>query len=352
MIDYELCDINIDHDIQIWHDEMVEYVAGIDPFNHCITTSMGNIEEDPNLYPNLFYNLDFVQHHEYQNIQKAASFHQLSYMLYSKTSQALLLDYPSHPFFMGEFGFGQTDSTPSYFDKDPYGIDLHNSLWSSTFSTSMGPASFWWWYYLDINGLFCRYRPILHFLENMPILSETFTPNQTGKKQGFQLVFPEESNLETYYMINSAEDTIYGWSQDTAFAYQSLRWLTDYVYPMSHPKKYHFIDDGVFDPLGYVYTLSTSKRPQPSANSNIIEIPITNRPVGSRYRVKWYNSETGLVYPSLVVTYASVHLNGDGDKVVSFSFPSFIRDLQQQTITNTFGDAVFSLILDNFENLE
>ena len=28
-------------------------------------------------------------------------------------------------------------------------------------------------------------------------------------------------------MINATEDTIYGWCQDTAFAYQSLRWLTD-----------------------------------------------------------------------------------------------------------------------------
>ena len=347
MIDYKLCDKDIDHDIQNWHDEMAEYVAGIDPFNHCITTSVGYIGEHQGLYQSLFENLDFVQQHIYKNIQNAASNQQLSYILYSITNEARCVDYPDYPFFMGEFGFWQNESAPSYFDNDPHGIDLHNSLWSSTFSTSMGPASFWWWYYLDMNGLFYRYRPILHFFENMPILSETFTPNQTGTVQGYQLVFPEESNLETYYMINSAEDTIYGWSQDTAFAYQSLRWLTDYTYPSSHPKKYHFIDDGVFDPLGYVYTLCTSKRPQPSANSNIIEIPITHQPIGTRYKITWYNSETGFAYPSGVVTYANVHVNGDGDKVVSFSFPSFIRNIQQQTITNTFGDAVFSLILDN-----
>lgn len=346
MIDYKLCNKRIDQDILDWHNKMAGYIAGIDPFNHCITTSMGNIDTHPHLYHAIFNNLDFVQQHEYHNIQNAASSHQLSYMLFSRTTQSLG-DYQSHPFFMGEFGFGQNNTTPSYFEKDPWGIDLHNSLWSSTFSASMGPASFWWWYYLDRNGLFCRYRPILHFCENLPILSETFTPKQTGDVIGHQLVFPPDSNLETYYMINAAEDTIYGWSQDTAFAYQSLRWLTDSVYPPSHPKKYHFIDDGVFDTTGYVYTLNSSKRPQPSANSNIIEIPISNQPIGSRYKVKWYDSETGLALTVPAITYATVHLNGAGTKVVAFHFPSIIRSIQQQTITNTFGDAVFSLILNN-----
>lgn len=345
MIDYELCDKNIDQDIQIWHEEMVEYVAGIDPFNHCITTSMGNIEGDPILYPNLFYNLDFVQQHEYQNIQNAASNHQLSYILYSRTKDAHQVDYPAHPFFMGEFGFGQGKSSPSYFDKDPHGIDLHNSLWSSTFSTSMGPASFWWWYYLKSNRLFCRYRPILHFCESLPLLSETFTPNQTGHEEyGYKLVFP--NNLETYYMINAAEDTIYGWSQDTAFAYQSLRWLTDSVHFNQYGNPVHF-DSIVFDTTGYVYTLSIDKRPGPSSNSNCITIPIINQPIGTRYKIIWYNSETGFAYPSGFVTYANVQQNGNGGKVVSFKFPSFIRNIQQQTITNTFGDVVFSLILDN-----
>lgn len=343
LIDDKVCYKNIDHDIQNWHDEMAEYVAGIDPFNHCITTSTGNISEHEPLYQCLFYSFDIVQLHNYQNIQKAKSKEQISYILYSKTDGAHS-DYPSHPFFMGEFGFGQTHSTPSYFEKDPCGIDLHNSLWSSTFSSSMGPASFWWWYYLDINGLFCRYRPMLHFLENMPILSETFTPHQTGHIDGHKLVFP--NNLETYYMINSAEDTIYGWSQDTAFAYQSLRWLTDYVIPPSQNHSYHFvIENGVFDPLGYVYTLNEAKKPGPSSNNNTISLKLSNQPVGKTYRVQWYNSETGYTLNTGATQYATVQQNAQGEKTVSFQFPSQIRNLQQQTITNRFGDAVFSLIL-------
>ena len=312
---------------------MTEYVANLDPFNHCITTSVGNSTNNCTyLFSLLYDNLDIVQWHKYSNIQKAASAEQLSYLLYSATN-AIHSEYPSIPFFMGEFGFGQS-SGPLYEEKDPHGIDLHNSLWSSSFSTSIGPASFWKWHYLKTENLFCRYKPIYTFWESRPILSESFTAHQTGDLDGLSLVFP--NNLETYYMINATEDTIYGWSQDTAFAYQSLRWLTDNV------SNHHFITGSVFDPLGYVYTLDITKRPQPSSYSNTINIPITNQNTGTYYSVKWFNSETGLAY-NYPDGSACVHLNAAGSKVISFDFPSYIRDLQSRTINNTFGDAVFVL---------
>lgn len=326
-----------------WHQAMADYIMEIDPFHHCITTSTGNAANYPYISLMVFDNLDIVQQHNYQNIQKAKSKEQFSNILYNK-SIAGHNDYPSLPFFMGEFGFGSNPALPSTAEKDPWGIDLHNSLWSSLFSTSIGPASFWWWQYLDTRGLFKRFAPLLSFCENLPILSDSFYPNRTGDEIGHELVFPN-NNLETYYMINTTEDTIYGWCQDTAFAYQSLRWVTDYV----NPNTLHFITgpNGVFDPLGYVYTLNMYKRPRPRSNSNTIEIPITNQPIGSIYNVKWYNSETGSNYNTGIINYSSVHLNANGEKVVSFNFPSYVRDLQNLTINNTFGDAVFSLILFN-----
>ena len=331
----------VEQDANEWHQTMADYIMEIDPFHHCITTSTGNANSYPYFYYMVFDNLDIAQQHNYQNIQKASSKQQFSNILYNKTNEAHL-DYPAIPFFMGEFGFGQGSPSPSYAEKDRFGIDLHNSLWSSMFSTAIGPASFWWWYYLDSCGLFKRFAPIMNFCENLPILSDSFYPGRTGEEIGLKLVFP--NNLETYYMINTAEDTIYGWCQDTAFAYQSLRWVTDYV-----DATLHFITgtNGVYDPSGYVYTLNPAKRPQPSSNSNTIEIPITNQPIGSRYLVQWYNTETGLAYNTGVVSYAFVQLNGEGEKVVSISFPSFIRNLQQHTISNTFGDVTFSLILNN-----
>lgn len=89
-----------------------------------------------------------------------------------------------------------------------------------------------------------------------------------------------------------------------------------------------------------------------AVEANSIEIPITNQPIGSRYLVKWYDSETGSPYNTGVISYANVHFKGSGEKVITFNFPTFIRDLQNQSINNTFGDAVFSLILNNHPSEE
>ena len=332
---------HLEQDVLSWHQEMTGLVERIDPFHHCITTSLGSVNQYPGLYSALFDNLDFVQQHKYQNIQNAESKRQFSYILYNSTKQ-VHSQFTSKPFFMGEFGFDQ-NQPPYYAAKDPHGIDLHNSLWSSLFSTSIGSASFWWWPYLDSNDLFKRYMPMLNFCENLPILSESFTAYQTGKIIGHSLVF--DNSIETYYMVNSTEDTIYGWCQDTAFAYQSLRWLTDGTHWVSTNwgPVLQFDKNVVFDPAGYVYTLSLVKRPSPSSNSNAIAIPITNQRVGCRYRVTWYNAETGCAYNWSSYTY--VQLDFNGDKYIPIQFPSQIRDLQQETINNTFGDVVFSLIL-------
>ena len=357
----------VEQDVVIWHEGMAYYMRSIDPFQHCISTSMGsNGINYQTLYANLYDELDFVQNHRYENIQNAASRKQLSYRLYLRVKEGQT-QYKTKPFFQGEFGFSQNHDAPLYAEKDPWGFDLHNSLWSSLFSTSMGPASFWWWPYTNSCGLYHHFMPLLNFCRNLPIPSDSFSSDLTGHETGHKLVFP--NNLETYYMINETQDTIYGWSQDTAFAYQSLRWLTDsvrmkndtiyiidtvYINNSMHIDTVQnilhgllFVDDAVLDPGGYVYTMNPSKRPAPSSNSNTIILPITNQPVGSRYQVKWYNSETGYVLNTAITEYVSVYQNAQGEKFVSFQFPSQVRNLRQNTINNKYGDAVFVLVLNN-----
>lgn len=138
-------------------------------------------------------------------------------------------------------------------------------------------------------------------------------------------------------MINAAEDTIYGWSQDTAFAYQSLRHLTDPV-----GDDHHFVNGMVNDPQGYVYTLSSEKKPGASSSINTIEIPIYRQPVGTRYVIRWFDSETGLEIPSEVTT-GVVTGNWFVPKELSFEFPISIRDPRTRSVNNTFGDAVFMI---------
>ena len=345
---FYMCDGNkhIEQDVLAWHEEMAAYIRSIDPFNHCVSTSMGSKIDFPYLYSHLFGVLDFVQEHLYENIQNAESKRQLLYCLYKGVVTGHT-KYPSTPFFFGEFGFGQRPGNPTYADKDPFGIDLHNSLWASLFSTSMGPASFWQWPHVNSNGLYRRFKPLLIFCQNLPVPSSTFIPAHTGHEYDCVLAFP--NNIQTYYMINASQDTIYGWSQDTAFAYQSLRWLTDSTFMDSTHWGLirRFKQDTVYDPLGYVYTLNQTKKPIPSYNSNTITLPITNQPVGSRYQVRWYNTETGNLHGSVPITYAIVQQDSHGNKFISFQFPSQIRNLQQHTINNTFGDAVFIAVVNN-----
>lgn len=331
-----------EENVFIWHKIMSDYIREIDPFHHCISTSMSEDDVYLPLFSELYLYLDFVQWHDYQNFNKAASNQQFSYILYNLSNYART-EYPNMPFFMGEFGFGKFEN---FSHKDPYGIDLHNSLWSSLFSTSIGPASLWWWHYLfsdptHLNNpwLIKRYGPVLIFCQNLPILSDSFEAFTTGRTQGYKLVF--DNNIETYYMKNGTEDTIYGWSQDTAFAYQSLRWLTDSVIPLGQDHGLHFIDTVVFDPNGYVYTLDPLKRPHPSSNSNLIKITFSNVPNGTQYEVHWFNSETGLEYNN-ATTYSVVQ-DIMGEKYIHISFPSFIRNLNTNTINNTFGDVVFAI---------
>lgn len=110
-------------------------------------------------------------------------------------------------------------------------------------------------------------------------------------------------------------------------------------------------NNAVFDPLGYVYKMYTYKRPAPSSSSNNITLPITNQPVNRLYRVNWYDSETGLPISSGVQNNTIVQQDTQGNKYVTITFPSIIRDLQQHVFNNKYGDVVFRLTLISVPHL-
>ena len=317
-----------------WHEEMAGYLRSQDPFHHLITTSMGGTKGWEPLNETLYRSMDFAQLHNYQDIHKAQSKSQFSQILYNISNEERKL-YPTLPVFVGEFAFGQTTAKKKYVDHDPRGIDLHNSLWSSLFSGTAGTASFWYWDVLRTCGLFSRTKPMLVFSQNLPLLSDSFTPHTTGYVSRNTLVFP--NNIATYYLVNAAQDTLYGWCQDTAFCYQSLRHLTSKKLVQGH-----FDPDNVRDPEGYVYTLDKEKRPRPSSRDNSITLPIENQQVGTQYVVRWYDAETGLEMVRERTT-AIVTQDRRRNKQLVIQFPSSVRDVKNRRINNTFGDAVFSV---------
>lgn len=315
-----------------WHNNMAAYIRSLEPHQHLVSTSIGGDAILPQLKDHLFDQLDFVQDHNYQNLQKANSKDQMSHVLYNKTNEMREL-YPDKPFFMGEYGLSSKQSGITNTTKDPKGVDLHNSLWSSLFSGSMGPGSFWYWKELKDRNVFGLFKPLLVFCNGLPLLSDTFTAATTGTVKGRHVEFP--NNIATYYIINATEDTLMGWCQDTAFCYQSLRRLSDEV-----GKNGHFVDNGVLDPDGYVYTLDSDKRPAPSFISNHIMFPITDQPNGTRYQVRWFDSETGSELTDEATTVTVVKPWFMSRRIV-IEFPSSIRDIRNAKIHNSFGDAVF-----------
>ena len=317
-----------------WHNDMAATIRSFDTHQHLVSTSLGNVTELSAINNRIFDNLDIVQDHNYQNLQKAKSKDQMSQVLFNKSNE-MRERYPQKPCFMGEYGLSNKASGIDNTTKDPKGIDLHNSLWSSLFSGSMGSASFWYWKELRQNDAYNRFKPMMVFSDNLPILSGTFTSATTGYLKGSYLEFP--NNIATYYMVNAAEDTLIGWCQDTAFCYQSLRRLTDKV-----EKNGHFSDDVVFDPEGYVYTLNPAKRPAPSFIVNRIVLPVENQPSGTQYRVRWFNAETGYEITEEATT-VTVRKPWFRSTRIEIDFPYSIRDILGVRINNTFGDAVFMI---------
>ena len=323
--------------IVAWHNEMAAYIRSIDPFHNLISTSHTTSKATDYLFARLYETLDFVQIHTYGNIQKAKPTEERCIPLLEKSDIAHEL-YPDKPCFVGEFGFGQSGDNPKYADKDPHGIDMHNCLWSSLFSNSMGPASFWYWDYLDQKGLLRSYQPMLNFSKNLPLLSDTYTAKSTSTTNSRSVTYP--NGIQTYYLVNNSEDHLFGWCQDAAFSYQSLRRLTDVV-----GENGHFDKSNVFDPNGYVYTLNPSRKPRPSSWSNVIKLPVENQPVGTEYIVKWYDGETGLELKSEQTTAVVKKKFLRRQRYLPIVFPTSVRNLKSKTINNTFGDAAFIIQL-------
>ena len=348
-----------------WHDSMSQYIKSIDPFNHLVTTSTtthaGINEWNPEQNASFFRDIntlemiDIAQDHSYKNANNLSD----NFQNHHFTIMCSTHDLINKPSFIEEFGYEQFGKEQELIDitlpngstvkrryggwqNDPKGIELHNSLWSGSFSGAMGAPSIWWWSYVfnksdtqQKQQLFNYLKPVHRFFNNIPIPSNTFYPYSNKEKVNGTWTYP--NGIETYYLMNENCDTIYGWAHDTNFRYQKIKLeaIENYPYGYIVPESNTYLNS-------YLRTLNSDRRPTPISNSNGITIKVKNQPIGAQYIIKWYDSRTGNIIQTDLA-----YVSGSGsNKILSFEFPSSIRDLHNNKIHNNFGDVVFAIFLD------
>lgn len=128
-------EVNITEDypadvVQAWHQRMGDYLRGIDPYHHMVTTSQANSMGNRSL--DLLPELDYVQTHTYNAPDVAGS------VLYQQTRKSEW----GKPHIVAEIG---ADASGPRTNEDPEGLQIHDPLWMSVATGCSGTAMPWWW---------------------------------------------------------------------------------------------------------------------------------------------------------------------------------------------------------------
>ncbi len=312
-------------DVVNWHSTMYNYIKSIDPYKHLVTTSVaGDLGDNNTNWAPLFNTVDLTQSHDYKDFSVNNDNFQDHFNLIANRSQQLV----NKPYMVGEWGltpdenywgkigygpFAPIGSPPiPYYDLssvDPNGFELHNSLWSSCFSTSYGAVGNWDWFYPKQKNLYHLYKPVVIFMNSLAIPSSSFR----SRLYSSTVLNTSMNGMRCYYMENTNRDTIYGWIQDIAFHYQNLK-TNNSSYLLS--------------------TLNPVNKPSSSSNNNELIIPMYKN--NYNFIVEWYSAETGLIYQTDNVICL--------EDVLKISVPLALR-------TSTFGDAVFKIRSDCSRNI-
>lgn len=155
-----------------WHREMSDYLRGLDPFGHLITTSFWS-----NTGPEEFWslpNIDIVQTHCYTNDDGNVAEAVRRYSLHQWQRF-------NKPHIFGEFGIRSHSTTA---DKDPKGWAIHNSLWAGCFSfCAGGPMPWWHENYIDPLNLYFHFTVLSRFTKDLPLGSAKWEMLETTPPQ-------------------------------------------------------------------------------------------------------------------------------------------------------------------------
>ena len=141
-----------------WHKEMADYLRGLDPFGHLITTSFWKNTGNEDYWK--LDNMDIVQTHLYTDNDAGVA---------AQVRDCCLLQHAhfDKPHIFGEFGIRAGAGTP---EKDPQGWAIHNGLWAGLFSfTAGGPMPWWHEDYLDKLNLYFHFTALANFVADLPL---------------------------------------------------------------------------------------------------------------------------------------------------------------------------------------
>ncbi len=119
-------------DLQAWVVEMTQVMRQYDPYRHLISISYAS---NPASAVLSLPEIDFLQHHEYSNLDPMTEFPGLFQWDRQIGGQK--------PVLFAEFGYSAAIENAESFDQT--GLHLHNGLWAATFSGYASPAMYWWW---------------------------------------------------------------------------------------------------------------------------------------------------------------------------------------------------------------
>ena len=155
-------------EIVAWHKEMIQELRGLDPYDRAITTSFNNPFGHDKIWN--VTSLDFVQSHTYGAKQMGRYFSELALNMMNRYRR---------PHIIGEFGpSGKVlQDLPK---ADPSGEHLHNAIWSTVMSGSLGTALTWCWdFYIHKCDLYSVFTPLTRFCDGVPWNAAKLQPAAT-----------------------------------------------------------------------------------------------------------------------------------------------------------------------------
>lgn len=181
-----------------WHREMSDYLAGIDPYRHLITTSFWS-HTGPPAYWRL-PNIDVVQTHLYTNDNRnvAEWVRELSLKQFRDWDK---------PHIFGEFGIRSHTTTE---DKDPEGWGIHNALWAGLTSfCAGGPMPWWHENYIDPLNLYFHFTALANFTADLPLGTAKWRPLEVEVRFADPNRSPEtlDATIATLQRWGRAEET-------------------------------------------------------------------------------------------------------------------------------------------------